>query len=135
MKKTNALVYSILVIFLVIWVVWGLKGRRNLLNNQRFSAGIVTGFLAGGRGSAGVMSINFKFVVKGQYYNGSSGYSDMNLSSANFDSIFKGKTFPVIYDGSNPHNADILITPTFFKHFGVPFPDSLKWVLEYVNEK
>jgi hypothetical protein len=44
---------------------------------------------------------------------------------------FIWKSFPVIYDTTNPVEHFMLIFPDDFKKYGLLFPDSLKWVLQY----
>ncbi|TXI33823.1 MAG: hypothetical protein E6Q58_02235 [Niabella sp.] len=48
-------------------------------------------------------------------------------------SIIVGKTFPLVYDSINSKTNAILIFPNSFEKYGINFPDSLKWVLEYQN--
>lgn len=45
--------------------------------------------------------------------------------------IIVGKTFPLVYDSLNPKTNAILIFPKSFRKYEVPFPDSLRWVLNY----
>ena len=47
---------------------------------------------------------------------------------------FIGKTFPAMFLPTN-ETLEILITPVDFEKFNMPFPDSLKWVMEYVIER
>ncbi|MFT3682280.1 MAG: hypothetical protein QM791_18550 [Ferruginibacter sp.] len=47
-------------------------------------------------------------------------------------SILIGKSFPVLVS-SLTKKSTMLIIPNHFKKFNIPFPDSLKWVLQYVK--
>ena len=77
----------------------------------------------GGKGSGG-FQCNFNF--QGKTYEEP---SPSTLNSGVYD--FIGKTFPAIY--SPKYEAlEILITPTDFEKFDIPFPDSLNWVMKYV---
>jgi hypothetical protein len=57
------------------------------------------------------------------------------LSLSDTKLFFVGKTFPVIYDPSHPEINNILVSPENLKAFNIPFPDSLKWTLNYVDKK
>jgi len=45
---------------------------------------------------------------------------------------FIGKTFPAMYS-PNTDILEVLITPSDFEKFNLPFPDSLSWVANYVS--
>ena len=45
---------------------------------------------------------------------------------------FENKYFPVMYD-PKMGSSQLLLYPLDFKRFNLPFPDSLKWVLQYLN--
>lgn len=45
---------------------------------------------------------------------------------------FDNKTFVVVYECDNPDNNALLIFPEDFEAYHETFPDSLKWVQEYV---
>ena len=51
-----------------------------------------------------------------------------SLKKGYFDMI--GKTFPAMYS-PKMGSFEILITPTDFEKFNIPFPDSLNWVIKY----
>ena len=46
---------------------------------------------------------------------------------------FIGKTFPAMYS-PNIDILEVLITPTDFEKFNLPFPDSLSWVIEHISD-
>jgi len=86
---------------------------------------------AGGRGNGGGLFIDFKISVNGNDYYASSRYLTSILSAADCESHFLGKTFPAVYNLKNPSLANLLIFPEDFALYNYPFPDSLKWVLQY----
>ena len=45
---------------------------------------------------------------------------------------FEYKLFPVMYDPEFK-SSQLLIQPSDFKRFGISFPDSLNWVLDYLK--
>ena len=53
----------------------------------------------------------------------------------NIGKYIVGKSFPVAYKRYwYGYEENILITPRDFELYGHPFPDSLKWILQYVKE-
>jgi hypothetical protein len=44
---------------------------------------------------------------------------------------FVNKTFPAMYSRKY-QTLEVLITPTDFEKYNIPFPDSLNWVMPYV---
>ncbi|MEI9934473.1 MAG: hypothetical protein WDM71_06385 [Ferruginibacter sp.] len=42
------------------------------------------------------------------------------------------KLFPAIFSPKT-NNSELLMTPEDFKNYGLNFPDSLQWVLQYRN--
>lgn len=55
--------------------------------------------------------------------------SPSSIKKGNF--YFVGKTFPAMYLPET-NTLEILITPVDFEKFNIPFPDSLKWVTDYL---
>lgn len=47
---------------------------------------------------------------------------------------FENKYFPVLYDPVHGHK-ELLMEPRIFKEYDIPFPDSLKWVLEFLPKQ
>lgn len=45
-----------------------------------------------------------------------------------------GKNFLVVYNDENNELSFLLITPQEFEKYGYSFPDSLNWVLKYVDK-
>lgn len=85
---------------------------------------------------AKIIMVNFGGKVSGGFgclinYNGveKSLSSPSSIRKGSID--FIGKTFPAMYlPGSRV--LEVLITPKDFEKFGMPFPDSLNWVMPYV---
>ena len=61
---------------------------------------------------------------------------EQKKSSTSYDlkqpNQFIGKSFPVIIS-TLTGQTELLVTPNQFKKYRLPFPDSLKWVLQYVK--
>lgn len=77
--------------------------------------------------------INYSFNYQGIFYNGESDLYGINCNQSGNHFIMR--TFPLAIDTTNPKNSLILITPNHFKKIGLPYPDSLKWVLKYYDDK
>lgn len=116
--------FGIIIIGLVIIVIWNISTstkelRENgiLMNAELID--VVTTY-------RGTPKYQYKFYYKGKFYieNDASGVQKLN--------IFIGKTFPIIYSPKS-NRSHLLMTPADFEKFGIPFPDSLRWVLEYQN--
>jgi hypothetical protein len=73
------------------------------------------------------LNLNYEF-----YYNGKKilGSDAFNKFRGNQD--FVNRNFPVMYE-PKLGSAKLLVEPSDFKRFGLPFPDSLKWVLNYLK--
>jgi hypothetical protein len=117
---------SALVLFICIFIYinWQNKQRdRKILQYPAFSVGHFTQLkVSKGSGLEGY----FTFDVGGISYN-----------SANLDGRYRNlgkrifdQSFPVIYDSMDLEVNQILVFPTDFSEFGLPFPDSLRWVEE-----
>jgi hypothetical protein len=77
--------------------------------------------IAGGKSSGG---FRCSFVYKGEKLER---ISPSSVMAGRYR--FVGKTFPAMYLHKT-RTLNILITPKDFKKFGLPFPDSLNWVLQ-----
>ncbi len=77
--------------------------------------------------------VNYSFNYKEKLYNGERDLYGINCNQSG--NYFIKRTFPIAIDTTNPKNSLILITPNHFKKIGLPYPDSLKWVLKYYNDK
>jgi hypothetical protein len=78
----------------------------------------------------GNYNYHFSFEVNGEVI---STYSRNGLPENITATELYGRKFPVIYQKSNPSNANILITKRDFERFDIPFPDSLQWLYKKGN--
>jgi len=106
-------------------------------NGQRFrrdhslTIGEITTCTNGGKGNFGP-GIKYIYTVNGIQINGSRRHSELIYSIHEMEH----HTFPVVYNKSwFGYNDVILITPNDFAYYGYSFPDSLKWILKYVNKQ
>lgn len=101
--------------------------RSNILKNPSVTSGTVTGVdLKGRLGNF----IEYHFSYDGNFFS-SDGNAHKEYSSLR--NFIINKNFPVVFDSLNPNYNMILILPEDFKSYNIPFPDSLKWVLNYIK--
>jgi hypothetical protein len=75
------------------------------------------------------MGMNLKYEF---FYNGNKILGDNSFENIRGLSDFENKYFPVIYD-TVLGTSRLLIEPSDFKRFNMPYPDSLTWVLKYLK--
>ena len=126
MDKKSLLVCFIGLLLFIGVIVWINVNQQNLKQN-----GVLV--------SAKILRVNYGGKVSGGFQcaiNYQNKYlklpSPSTLKRGNFD--FIGKNFPAMFLPTN-ETLEILITPVDFEKFNMPFPDSLKWVMEYVIER
>lgn len=79
------------------------------------------------------LTYNYVFRNNGIDYNGTSASSHHTDEYHYLGNTCLHRSFPVVYDSLHPEISKILITPTDFKKYNIPFPDSLNWVKQYVE--
>ena len=95
--------------------------HNSLIKHKKFTKGLIDLYVTELRGDKG---FHFKYNVNGESYNGF--YLDeKNLSGDEIKRIQK-LSFPAVFDSLHPRDGDMLIFPTDFKEFNIPFPDSLR---------
>lgn len=139
MKKIGSIIaehkkpVTLIVIAVIILCMIKLTNRynssfyREILESSAFAKGYFTGEVEiGGKGSNGSQ-------YTCQYY---VGYKAFTSHQPVFRcrplgrSLFE-HSFPVIYNTNKPSQSEVLVFPSDFAEFDLPFPDSLRWVLEY----
>jgi len=132
--KLKGIVSVIIIIFILIYIVAkGIFGNKSLKENHVFGIGYVDNYSVGGRGSAGVIWIDFSINVKGKNYKSSSSYSTSEIKIELLQHLRK-KTLPVLYYPPNPSISMLMAFPKDYKRKGYSFPDSLKWILPYLKD-
>jgi hypothetical protein len=131
--KVKNILTIIFIMVLIGWIVYAFISRNKLEKNHNLSIATTYSCSNGGRGNAGRIFIEYRFTLDNRQYKGSTTLLTSELSFIDCKDHFIGKAFPVIYYPGNPSNSILLITPKDFKRFNYPFPDSLGWVLKYIN--
>ncbi len=129
----NIPIISIIIIItigLIIYLTGKKSGdnyKKNILNKPTLTTGIITNVELKGR-LGNFVEYHFDFNRNTIYSNGNA-----HNEYAPLKNFIVNKQFPVIFSSVNPNYNMILILPEDFKEYNVPFPDSLKWVLQYVK--
>lgn len=123
MKKIVLAIIILLFVAILLFVKFSdfkLTKRSVLLNAKTI-----------GWGTSSYMGLNLEYEF---YYNGKKIFGSDTFNDFRGDQDFVNKNFPVMYE-PKIGSAKLLIQPSDFKRFGLNFPDSLKWVLKYSNNK
>jgi hypothetical protein len=124
------LIVPFIIILLFTLLLWhgnreSTKDNLSLKVHKIFVTGKIESYNCGISARAITDEFKFTCTIKGRKYNAT-------LQSPIFSQMgyeFVGKIFPVIYDSTNPKNYEMLIFPRDFQEFGLPYPDSLNWVV------
>jgi hypothetical protein len=126
LKYKGVFIFSLFIVtFLTIYLTTQ-KQRKNRIDKILKSAAFTTGKFTGEvkpvkKGSNGPWYV-FEYNVKEKTYQTS---EPIHLFD-NFNMKYFYRTFPVIYDSTNPGNVELLIFPFEFEQFKFKYPDSLK---------
>jgi hypothetical protein len=125
MNKPN-LSFYVTIGLIIITAIYLIVSKKKLHKNGILLNAKTTNWAPGAKVS---LDLKYEFYYKGEKKIGADAFNDFR---GNPD--FVGRYFPVIYyPGWGGHNQ-LLITPSDFKEFNLPFPDSLNWVLPYIGE-
>jgi hypothetical protein len=130
--KYNRILSSLVLAFLLGLIIWGIYGRFKLNNKFSLTSAKVTNcrFLPK---SAGNIDMTYEYYVNSKKVIRSSPRIWLTTTSCN--EHFLGKTFPVVYNPDDKEISALLLTPSDFKRFKYSFPDSLKWVVKYIDKQ
>ena len=76
----------------------------------------------------------YTFKYNDRLYSGSSHSNGKSGDYSDLIGHFKSNFFPVVISAKNPKKySSILVVPEDFEEYGLKFPDSLNWVLKYID--
>lgn len=110
----------------IIALIYSSQKQKALKENHRFTVGLITSYTDAAKAFGGFL--NYEFYVGQVKVTSSNRYNSINQRRSQ---VFVGKHFFVLYNPANPTNNHMLIFPEDFKRFGLTFPDSLQWVIQY----
>lgn len=125
MTTSKKIQYSI-ALGIVAIVVFFMIYKEVAINDCTFSRGTIIEIKTGYRGGT---DISYNYLAGNKIFT-SGGFINCPYSNRKY---FLRKRFPVCYSNSNNSISEILITPSDFKRHGLPYPDSLKWVLPLLD--
>jgi ABC-type glucose/galactose transport system permease subunit len=73
----------------------------------------------------------YSFSINGKYYDGSQPLPKFKNVEDRF--VLEGKMFPVVVDSTNYSNNKMLFDSLSFTRYGLEYPDSLKWLKQYLQ--
>ena len=126
MDKKTFIVSIIMVGLFISAIIWSNSLSDDLKKNGIIVQAKILGVNFGGKVSGG-----FQCLVN---------YKNKQMELPSTSSLKKGKfyfvdkIFPAMYS-PNTEKLEILITPVDFEKFNIPFPDSLKWVTDYIYKQ
>ncbi|RYG11440.1 MAG: hypothetical protein EOO07_20595 [Chitinophagaceae bacterium] len=122
-KAVTTTLFSGIFLLIICAVVFNQHKSKELKKNGIMLTAEILEIVLVTKGSP---TYKYKFMYNDQQFLGE---SSTGVKKLNF---FIGKKFPVIFSPGTL-NSELLISPQDFKKFGIPFPDSLNWVVEYQN--
>lgn len=130
-KTKTRLFYSGVLLFILMFIGFARWNRYLLQTDRLQTSGVVYNIRRTGR--ANMVRIAYRYTVNNSTYKSTTIYSEKKLSRENWGALIN-KSFPVVYHRKMKFLSVMLISPEDFQEFGVPFPDSLKWVLPLFKE-
>ena len=122
-RQGNFIIFGILFILIAFAIVNQLWKKNDLKSDGIIVNAVIIDMLVP---TKGVPSYQYKFVYNGKVY------TDDNNRGIQTKYFFIGKTFPAMFSPKTG-NSELLMTPEDFKEYGLNFPDSLRWVLQFRN--
>jgi hypothetical protein len=103
-----------------------------LKNSHLIGIARVYHYSSGGKGNGGGVWVDHVLELNGKSYKASSLYTTSEITSEGLNQMMN-RTFPVVYNPSNPSNSHLMLSPSDFRKWGYTFPDSLRWLLPYIK--
>ncbi len=112
----------------LVFIIWQCNKNNTFEKNSVITTGTVFGMETVPRykTSAGTRFF-YKYQVNNDVYYES---SVTNGNSSRYEN-FNSKTFPLLYNPSDPKESYLLVTQSDYDRFGLTMPDSMAWVREY----
>jgi hypothetical protein len=115
-------------------IIYGLIYGESFKKHRISTIGTVIKWKGGGAsGQAGVIFIVYNYTVNKKVYQGTKSYAADIFSKDEWEKFFVGKQILVQYDSTNIFVVDALIMPGDYKSYNLKYPDSLRWVYNYIS--
>ncbi|OJX00294.1 MAG: hypothetical protein BGO70_08955 [Bacteroidetes bacterium 43-93] len=122
----------VMIIAVAIILLIASQYKKSFRENHKMTVGQIFASKKGygSRGNFGV-DIQYKYFVNGHVQYASTRDRNLRFNTGQF---MIGKYFPVLYKKTLfGYDETILITPSEFKSYGYAFPDSLRWIIKYIE--
>jgi len=123
--------FFVLAIPLIIGYINHNKFKKKLTENSIIVPGKITGF---DKTYKRADALNYIFEYNKIEYKK---VGNSNGKATDYEAVQKHvlyRTFPVLINKNNPKKySKLLVVPEDFQEFGLEFPDSLKWILKYID--
>jgi len=137
-SSSAKLIIILAIAFLLIvpgYIIYGFLGRSRLLDHHAIAAGRITGCRQGIKGSPGACNIHYSYSVDGRQYTGTTLFKPSELDYDTCLEFLSAHFLPIVYETGNADNSVLLLTPREAGLYSYSYPDSLKWVTQYVHEQ
>ncbi|MNS42037.1 tRNA(Glu)-specific nuclease WapA precursor [compost metagenome] len=124
-KEKRSIILQLIGIAIIIgaFITMVVKNEDRFRHRTEICQAII---ISSGNSYKGELTLDYEFRVGNKIYKGAAGpYT--KIPSRNY-SDFQGKSFSVIYEKNKPENSGLLLTPSNFERYNIPYPDSLKWI-------
>lgn len=127
-SKTAKKYFSLFILVAVLFADYldGLSGRNRIANNLAISTGYVYSTSIQHRGW---VNLKYQFQVNEQSI---AETKVMGVPSIH-NKVFLDRSFPVVYSKKNSRLNELLVLPKDFKKYNISYPDSLVWVMKYLQ--
>jgi hypothetical protein len=137
-KHSKLLLYGTAVLFLSLLVLFGLNQKRYETarrNEIRANPTIVVGQVQRlKKVYRNHDRFEYTFYFNSHLYSGWSVSNGKGTDYSNLSGHLYNRFFPVLLNAKDPQKySSILIVPEDFAAYGLEFPDSLRWVLTYLD--
>lgn len=137
-KNSKLLLYGTIFLVLGLLVLYGLYQKRyesDRRNEMKTNPTIVVGQVQRlKKVYKNHDRFEYTFNFNNTLYSGWSSSKGKATDYSNLSGHLHNKFFPVLISAKDPQKySSILIVPEDFKEYGLKFPDSLRWVLIYID--
>ena len=124
MQRPNRSFYIVIILFACL-IIYGLVAEIRLKSQGIILKARTNQWISGAKS----VNLEYEFVYKNKKIVGYAAGGQIRGIRE-----FENRSFPVIYYPGLGGHSQLLLQPSDFKKYDIPFPDSLSWVLQYLNK-
>ena len=122
-------------IILIGTILYGFISGYRLLRHHEMVFGEIYDCSKGAKGRPDACNVMYRYVVDGKTYYCKALLPGYELQYEDCRKYLTGRNLPLVYDPGNTGSSALMLTPAAFRLYGYSFPDSLRWLQEYVKDK